>query len=238
MRIRHWLAVAGLCALLLPATVAAQEDTPWAVDLNTGGVIYQEASSLEPGILVGLSALYEITPRLSIGPAVDFVRAQTDETFFVGIIRLGADSSRVHQIGQRVHFLQYSGVARFEVSPDERFNPYVTVGGGGYTLYLETQSNDGFNRISNPMFQVGGGIHYAVSDDTGIQIDVRDVVYTNFDRAELNPIAPADWNCPTPGQPSAACVVPAAERDLPEAEETLHNLRFSIGLTYIPGLNR
>lgn len=240
MRIRHWLTAAGLCALLVPMQAAAQEDGeyPWSVDVSGGALIYQEASSLETGVLVGIEALYHITPRLSVGPGAQYIRAETDPTFFVGVYNFGADSTRVYHVGQRINTLQYAGVARFDVAPDATLNPYVTAGAGGYTLYLETQSNDGFERLTELLLQFGGGVHYGVSESAGIQLDVRDVVYTNFDRAQLNPIPEANRNCPTPGTPSGDCRFPAAERDLPAAEETLHNIRISLGLTYIPGLNR
>lgn len=237
MRIRRWLAAVGLCALLMPTAVAAQE-TPWSVDLDAGAVVYQEASSLQTGWLVGLTALYDLSPNLSIGPFTDFVRVETDGSFFVEVLDFGADSSRAFYVGQRIHTLHYGAMAKFQFSPDARFDPYLVGGAGGYTMFLEGQSNDGFGRISNPMFQIGGGIHYAVSEATGIQIDVRDAIYTSFDREDLNPILPQHRNCPVPGSPSAQCTLPGVERDLPANEETLHNIRVSVGLRYIPGLNR
>ena len=238
MRVRHWLTAVGLCALLLPMQAAAQEEYPWSVNITGGGMMYADASALETGVLVGIEALYRITPRFSVGPAAEYLRAETDPTFFVAAINFGADSTRVFHVGQRINTLQYGGMARFDISPDSRFNPYVTAGAGGYTLYLETQSNDGFERLTNLMYQFGGGVHFGVTESAGVEIDVRDVVYTDYDRGQLNPILPQHRNCPTPGVPSAECRFPAAERDLPDEEDVLHNIRFTIGLTYIPGFNR
>lgn len=222
--VRNWLVVAGL--VLLTPMMASGQDATWTVDLHVGGVVPQEASSLESGAFVGLDALFHVTDRLKIGPTAEYVRTETDGAFFPQQVAFGADSSRVFETGQRISVLQFGGIARFELMPDERFNPYVMGGAGGYTLYLETQSNDGFSRVTDVQFQFGGGVHWAVSDAAGVQIDVRDVVYTNFDRSALDPINPGPGVMRLDPDPS-----------LPDAEETVHNIRFSIGLSYVPGLN-
>lgn len=232
---RYWLG-ALTAALLLPASVSGQSlEGEWSVDVIGGAQMYPETSSLTTGPFVGVQALYQLTPRIAVGPAVDFVRTETDGSWFIAAVDFGADSTRIFEVGQRISALHYSGQVRFELSPEADFNPYLIGGAGGYTLYLETQSNDGFNRISELMFQVGAGIRYAVNESAGIQLDLRDVIYTNFERAPLNPIRERERN----RQADGTIRFPGAERsDYDDADEMLHNLRFSIGLTYIPGLNR
>jgi hypothetical protein len=85
------------------------------------------------------------------------------------------------------------------------------------------------------MFQFGGGIRWAITPGAGLSLDLRDVVYTNWDRSSLNPIREVHWNCSVPGDPTSSCRFPDAETSTPDAKSTIHNLRFAIGLTFIPG---
>lgn len=239
MRAPKWLAI-GLAVLVTPGLARAQAETgSWSVDVIGGAQLFAESSALETGPVVGLEALYQVTSRLAIGPAVDFVRSNTDGSFFVAALDFGADSTRVFEVGQRINALQYGGQVRFDLIPQSKFNPYVVGGAGAYTLYLETQSNDGFQRVTHLMFQGGGGFRYAVSEAAGIQFEVRDMIYTDFDRQDLNPIRPEHYNCPVNYASINECRFPEAARsDLPDPQDTLHNIRFSLGLTYIPGRGR
>ena len=231
MKVRHWLAAMGAAALLLPVGLNGQE-RDWSVDLMGGAVVFPESSALETGPSLGIEALYHITPNLSIGPLAEYVRTETDGSFFVAAIDFGADSTRVFEAAQRISVLQYGGQIRFDFSPSQRISPYLVGGAGGYTLYLDTQSNDGFKRITNRMLQGGGGIQFNVTDATGFQIEVRDFIYSDFDRDQFNPILPTHRNV----RPDGTVRFPGAERSsTPANESTIHNIRLTVGLTYVPG---
>ena len=235
MRVVNWLALAGL-VLTVPSAVHAQsQQGAWSVEISAGTQNYAESSSLTGTPMLALEALYQITPRIAVGPAIQFHRADTDGSFYVAALDFGADSTRIYQVGQTLSALHYGANAHISVMPGNRLDPYVVVGAGGYTLYLDTQANDNFRRVTHQMFQGGAGVRYSVSEFAGIQVDARDVIYMNFDRDVLNPVQERLRNCGSDG----TCRFPDAERtDLPDKQDMIHNIRLSIGLTYVPGLNR
>jgi opacity protein-like surface antigen len=223
-------------ALAVPmAAVGQQQQGSWSVDVVTGLQNYDAASGMNGGAFLGAAAMYSITDRIAVGPSLQYTRHTSDESFFTGVLDFGADSARVYQVGQTLNTLNYTLDGRFDFLPANDFNPYVMAGIGGYTTYLETQPNDGFGRLTDLMFQFGGGIRWSVSPGAGVAIDLRDVVYNNWDREQLNPIRPEHRNCSVPGDPSSQCRFPLAEAETPSAKSTIHNLRFAIGLTFIPG---
>ncbi len=236
MRVPNWLALTGLALLVVPSGARAQsEQGTWSVEVSTGAQAFAESSALTTSPMLAIEALYQIAPRISIGPAIQFIRAETDGTFFVAALDFGADSTRIFEVGQTLTSLQYGGNVHVDLMPGNQLAPYLIGGAGGYTLYLDAQANDGFTRVSHLMFQGGGGVRYAVTESAGIQLDVRDVIYKDFDRDLLNPVAERLRNCSSSG----SCRFPDAERaTTPDKQDMIHNIRFSIGLTYIPGLNR
>jgi opacity protein-like surface antigen len=235
MRVLNWLALAGL-AVAVPSTVHAQsEQGAWSVEVSAGTQMYAVSSSLLSSPMLALEALYQVTPRIAVGPAIQFHRADTDGSFYVAAVDFGADSTRIYEVGQSLSALHYGFNAHVSVMPGGSLDPYVILGAGGATLYLDTQANDNFRRVTHQMVQGGAGVRYVVNESAGIQLDVRDVIYMNFDRDVLNPVQERLRNCKSDG----ACRFPDAERtDLPDKQDMIHNIRLSIGLTYVPGLNR
>ena len=235
MRVLNWLALAGL-AVAVPSAVQAQsEQGAWSVEVSAGTQMYAASSSLLNSPMFALEALYQVTPRIAVGPAIQFHRADTDGSFYVAAVDFGADSTRIYEVGQTLSALHYGVNAHVSVMPGNQLDPYVVVGAGRSTLYLDTQANDNFRRVSHTMFQGGAGVRYVVSESTGVQLDARDVIDMNFDRDVLNPVQERLRNCGSDG----ACRFPDAERtDIPDKQDMIHNIRLSIGLTYVPGLNR
>ena len=233
---RALLALAGLLATAAPAAAHAQsEPGSWSVAVSAGTQMHAASSSLGTSPMLALEALLQVTPRIAVGPAIQFHRADTDGSFYVAAVDFGPDSTRVYQVGQTLSALHYGASAHFSFMPGGRLDPYAVVGAGGATLYLDAQANDGIRRVTHRMVQGGGGVRYAVTEAAGVRVDVRDVVYMNFDRDVLNPVEERLRNCGTDG----VCRFPDAERaHLPDKQDMVHNVRLSIGLTYVPGLNR
>ena len=219
--------------LVLPAAVSAQ-DNSWTVKLRGGAQLYPEASAIETGPILGVEALYNFTPRISVGPALDFAATKSDGRFYVAVLNFGADSTRIFNVGQELSVAHYGANLQFDVSPTSRFRPYLSGGAGGYTIYLSPQAADAPQRNSGLMFQAGGGINFALTEAAGIALDVRDIVYTDYDREELNPIRPVHRNLNEDG----TYKFPGAQEDLPEAKSTLHNVRLTLGFSYVPGVSR
>jgi len=238
MRVRNRLALLASAFLATPAGAFGQQiEGNWGVDVVIGAQSYASSSALNTGAFVAAAALYQVSKRFAVGPALQFTRGKSDGAFFTAALDFGADSARVFQVGQQLNTLHYTLDGRFDIMPENNLNPYVMGGVGGYTMYLESNANSAFGRLSELMFQVGGGVRWAITEGTGVSFDVRDVVYTNYDRDQLNPIRPEHRNCSVPGDASS-CRFPEAEMlDVPAKEETIHNFRFSIGLTFIPGIS-
>jgi hypothetical protein len=243
----HWAALA--LAALVPATLQAQsaDNNRWSVNLRGGTVLYEDASALERGALIGAEALYRVTPRFSIGPTMDFVKTKSDGEFFVGVYNFGPDTARAYEVGQNITVLHYGLNGVFQLGSDaSRMAPYLAAGIGGHTLYLDPQENNGATRDNGIHFQAGGGLRFGLGEASGLQIDARDMIYLDFDREGLNPI-PARFrnrqvigtaNC-TPEANGTTCLLyPAFENDVPDAKSTLHNIRLSLAFTYTPGASR
>ena len=224
--------VAGTLLLLLPGLASAQSD--WTVKLRGGAQMYPEASALETGPVIGIEALYNVTPRFSVGPALDYVATKSDGRFYVAVLNFGADSSRVYNVGQELSVAHYGLNLQFDVSPSSRYRPYVSGGAGGYTVYLSPQAADAPQRNNGLMVQAGGGINFALTEAAGVALDVRDIIYMDYDREELNPIRPEHRNRNADG----SFKFPAAESNLGEAKSTLHNVRLTLGFSYVPGASR
>ncbi|MBI4546235.1 MAG: outer membrane beta-barrel protein [Gemmatimonadetes bacterium] len=236
MNMRSWVASLATLLAAAPATLHAQNAArSWSVNLRGGSVLYADASALETGATAGLEALYYLTPRIAIGPSADYVYSKSDGRFFVAALDFGPDSSRVYNVGQRLNVLHYGGSLLVDLLPGNQVGPYLTGGAGGYSIYLEGNANDGFGRVSGLMFAAGGGIRLALTGNAGLQLDARDLIYTDLDREELNPIRPEHRNC----QPERGCRFPGAEDPgLPAPETTVHNIRVTLGFSYVPGQTR
>src|SRR5690606_38405002 len=102
-----------------------------------------------------------------------------------------------------------------------RFSPYLAGGVGGYALFLDPQSNNGPASFGDFGLEVGAGAHFRISDRAGVRLNVRDLIFTGFDRDRLNPVAPAFWGDFDPSS-------------VPEEKATLHNIRVDLGFSYVP----
>lgn len=223
-------------ALMLPAGLQAQGvEGEWAVELRGGAQIFDAATAIQTGASIGLDAQYLLSPRLAVGPFMDYVRAETDGTYFIAVLPFGPDESEPYEVSQVISSVQYGLGGSFDILPESRFGPYLGVGGGGYRLYLDPQSNDAPTRVDGGLAQVGGGIRWSISDAAGLQIDARDMIYFGFDREDLNPIDPRHRNRREDG----TVQFPAFERsDIADEKSTVHNFRLTLGFSYIPALAR
>ena len=233
-KLRSWAAAAALL-MSIPAAAAAQAEADrWSLTLHGGPVLFAESSLLSTGPALGLDVLYHFTPRLSVGPSVGYMYTETEAEHFVAAVQLGADSSRIYQVGQQVSALTYALAGRFDVAPNGRLAPYISAGIGGYSLYLDSQLNNEPRRVGGPMFQVGGGVGFALSNAAGVSLDVRDIAFMDYDQEELNPIRPEHRNC---SSTNTLCF-PGSNTATPENKSMVHNIRVALGFSYIPGLNR
>jgi hypothetical protein len=102
--------------------------------------------------------------------------------------------------------------------------PFVSVGAGATRVTLDAQQNDGNAAFTNSHIQFGGGVGFRLGDRTTVKADIRDMVFLNWDRDRLNPVAPNFQNVR----------IPAVNTTPPEEKSTIHNWRFALGFSFVP----
>lgn len=216
--------------ILLAASTEAQGQSAareWTVSPRAGYVSYQRESSLENAPFVGVDLSYNLTRMFALGTNLSVARPQTRGEDFVTSLTFGiptdGDTTYFFAVTQPVTVFDIglNATARF---PMARFSPYVTAGLGSYSLFTNPQVNQSARRASAMSGNIGGGISFQVGRSAGIQLDVRDQIFTRYNRDRLNP---SESRFAETRFPEEFAVPPAAK-------ETLHNIQFSIGFSFTP----
>jgi hypothetical protein len=108
--------------------------------------------------------------------------------------------------------------------------PYLSGGFGGYTIYLDPPKADqaastGYESFSDLMFSIGIGIDWALGSAGGLRLAVVDMIYTNWEREKLNPVAPA----------YQTNLFPDLLPPPPDEKSTLHNINLQLAFTFVAG---
>jgi hypothetical protein len=207
-----------------PATrIRTFEITPRA-----GYLRFDRASSIENGGFLGLDATYRVTPMFGVTTNLVVSRAQTYGEDFLSAFRYGnpvlGDTTLILTATQPVTVVDVGigGVA--QLPGVSRLTPFVNAGVGSYTIYLDPQSNSRPSKFSRMSLSVGGGLKLALGRFGGLQLDVRDLIMTDYKRDRLNPTEPRFANV-------------LFLDDLPQppaAKSTVHNIQVSLGFTFRP----
>lgn len=222
------------CATLLPSLAVAQDTTasvgtagwrPFVVTPFLGTQLYDKASALEGNTpTAGIDVTYRITPMLGIGVMLGASRPMTDANMFPLVRMQAGDTSLYYRVGQRVSQYTYGVQAVASLPAVSRFTPYADLGVGRFTFNMDPQAVGTTRRYSGPMFSLGAGLSFLVGSRTGFSVDLRDIVLSSFDRSQLDATDPLfrdpNFDPTPPGQPAA--------------KSTVHNLRLSIGVRFVP----
>ena len=222
MRISPSLALVAslVCTSAAGAQAVAGQFT---VSPRGGALLFDRATGLENAGHIGVDATYSLSRFLGVGLNLSFARPQTRGSDFVGALFIG-DTTFLVKVTQPVTLVN-AGLSATLQTTAGRFNPYLTGGAGMYTLYLDPEVEQNASRFQRLSILVGGGVDFRVAERVGILLDVRDLIFTNFDRDRLNPLTAAGRNTrfledfPTP----------------PAKKPTAHNAMISIGFSFIPG---
>jgi hypothetical protein len=225
----RWLTVVLMGALVGTIRAEAVAAQSGRVDVTTrvGGFRFDDAASLDNAPFLGLDAFYGISDYFSLGTEMNVSRADTKAEDFITALSFGVpsdgDTTLFLYTGQTVNLLQASlmGVLR---APTGRFVPFALAGAGFYGMFLDPQINRGQRRFSGFSGTLGGGILVQLSENAGIQLDIRDVIFTSYDRAALDP---ADNRSPN-------IIFPEDFPLPPEGKSTVHNFALSLGFRYTP----
>lgn len=186
---RRVVAAAALLFLLGPGLAQGQVvERAFDVDVGGGVILHQNASALVPlSPALNLRARYFVTSNVGIGFSLDYSRTETDDDIFpLGQFAFTtADSTLLVAMTQPLAIFHYEliGTLGKEVG---RLYPQLVLGLGGYTIYMDPQQNAGNSRMSDFSFSVGGAVKWALSETAGLELSLRDVVFTGYDRERLN----------------------------------------------------
>jgi len=202
--------------------LAAQD---FEIGPRLGYVKWKEATGLENSAMLGVDAMYLISSRLGVGIYMDVARPGTDAQYFGAEMSFG-DSTWIFAVQQPVTVLQYGITAQLETGGS--LSLFLRGGGGGRTITLDPQS--AFGRVSSTemAFRVGGGVRLSTGAGTRVVLEVQDLVYPNFAREDLNPVAPRF-------RPTRFPEVLPYQAGF---EGTAHNIYASIAFIFTPGGGR
>lgn len=223
-------AVAALAALAFSGGAAAQTgEREFSVLPRVGAINFDRASSLQSAPFLGLDAEYHINRFFGIGTTVHVARPDTRPEDFLTTLTFGiptsGDTTFFYQTGQAITLLEGGllGALRYPVG---RFTPFLVGSAGYYRTFLDPQINRGARGWDGPSFSFGGGFAVQFSERSGIQLDVRNLVLTDYEAVSLEPSLGRNPNI-------------FFEEDFanpPARKSSVNNLVFSLGFRYVPGV--
>jgi len=229
MRLRT--AVLGVIALFCVTSVA-QAQREIALSVNGGYTLYADGSALEPGATVGGDFTWYVTPALGIGAYTDYSFTEVDGTKFppnqLGFCgsagcQIG-DSTTFNIINQPVELWQYGVQARLRLGQSSSFAPYLMVGAGGVTIFLDSQQNNANANHTRFAARLGVGANLVVSESMGFSFSVQDAFFPSWRAEQLYPVREQFQNSRFPD----------LNPDPSELDDSVHNFVFSAALTFTP----
>lgn len=189
-----------------------------------GAIRFDRASALEDAPFLGLDAAYFLNSSIAVGLQFHASRPRTDGTYFPLAMLDFGDTTYLYAVSQRVTLVGAGAQVQLHQS-FARFDLFVNAGGGVYRFYMDPRRAQTISRMSGPSALVGGGVNYMVSEAVGIRAEVRDVILMDFDRDALDATLSYVRNNRIPN------VFPPP----PEEKDVIHNLRFALGFSFVPG---
>ena len=221
MRIRTALLVTS--ALALPMTASAQWATQqFTVTPRGGFMTFDNSSGIDDAPYIGVDAAYAVSPFFSVGTGLTVSRPQTIGDYFISQMTFG-DTTLYLAVEQPLMMIDVALNAQARY-PGDRITPFLSAGIGYYVLDLDPQVETRPERSGGISGNVGAGLLFRLGEQVGIQLEVRDLIFTGFERDDLNPVSAAFGNTRFPEDFAPP----------PEAKETTHNLRFGIGFSFVP----
>ena len=232
---RLQLRVAVLAVLAFASTAGAQATATtnrWTVTPRAGFINFHEATGIGNAPAVGFDAIYHFGRiaglSAGIGTSATFSRPQTEGNDFIGNLYLG-DTVFLYRAEQPLTVTDLNLIGTVSFLEGGMFSPYLLGGVGGYILFLDPQvsgRSSGTNKIQRMSINLGGGVNVRLGDRASVMVDVRNMWFRNFNREDLNPLAPAARN------------TRFLEDFPPTVEPKTHpgNLLMQIGFTFVPTL--
>jgi OOP family OmpA-OmpF porin len=151
--------ICTLAAALILSTTAsfgAVKEGSFSVTPLVGGYFFDGNKTLDPTMVLGLRAGYNITKNFGIEGLYDFT-LRTDGKF--GPL-------------QDITMHRFGGEALYHFFPDNTFVPYVAAGFSGVNF-----GGDGYDNKNHGAFDYGVGAKYFLTDDFAVRGDLRHIYY-------------------------------------------------------------
>jgi hypothetical protein len=217
----------ALCASV-PGTLLAQGQ----VDVTTriGALKFDRAASLETAPLLGVDVSYSLSPQFSLGTSLNVGSIKTRAEDFLTTQTYGVpttgDTTFIFATGQTVNMMNATLTGVIRPFSSGRVVPFALLGAGYYGIFMDPQINRGTRKFSGFTGTVGAGLQFQLSSTSGIQLDVRDLILTNYDAAQLEP---------SDGRFAPSDLFDEDFTGVIEPKSTLHNFAVSLGFKYTPG---
>ena len=219
--------------LVLSATTAEAQvqAKQFSVTTRLGARTSERAASLDAAALIGLDTEYALTKWFGVGTSIDVARGNTTNEDFLIRLRYGSaasaggDSLYYQYLGQATNTININAFATLRY-PAKKISPFLMGGLGTYALILDPQLNGRATKLNELSYVGGAGVWVRLTDKSGIQFDVRNVTFTNYNRELLNPARE---------RPEQVIPFPEDFARPPAAKSTIANLTYTLGFRYIPG---
>ena len=238
------------CAFAVAGGAAAQDtsvvDRPaeggsgrYRVAAFTGYQAFDKSAALRGAPFFGMRVSGLALPMVSVGLNASFARPTTRGDYFpwnrqpyFSDQAHRNDTTLIFEVSQRVVMATYGLDVVLQVGGgDGRRAPLgplmLELGGGvgGYTFWLDPEQVRANRMFSGPQFSAGAGIGVMAGRSAAVGVRVDDLILTRFDRERFSlsdPLLRVDL-FPNPDPPP------------PAAKRTVHNVRFSVLFSYVPG---
>jgi hypothetical protein len=195
---------------------------------------YAESSALRPAPSVAIEATYFLTSNFGLGFQATAARPWTKGEYFplsrhtFWTVGSANDTTLLYVLNQQLTALDFGLQGEYRHAFD-RIEPFVQLGVGRYMFYLDRRSqpqSDRSRRFFNGMaYSAGVGVSVVVAEGARVMLAASDRIFTDYDRDNLSLtdrlLTEDRFRNPDPAPPAK--------------EDVIHNLRFSIGFSFIPG---
>ncbi len=219
--LRKFVLAAAMVGLTATTAVAQRAPLQFSVGPRFGLITYDDDTGIDDAAMLGLDAIFHLNENVGFGITLDVARPSTDGSFFPSEMSFG-DTTFVFGVAQPITVVQFA--AMVELTTGGRFAPFINGSLGGYRITTDPQvgGNRNFTELG---LGFGGGVEFITSGATSIRLEVRDMIFTNFDRSILNPVR-------NTFQPTRFPDVLPAKTPF---DGTAHNIHLALAFSFTPG---
>jgi opacity protein-like surface antigen len=223
MRFRTAVLAVALLGLSVLTAEAQVELHKWQLVVGGGYQTYASGAAMQDGGSLNGEANYFISEMLGIGLYTDFTFTESDGSQLIPTELNFMDSTTFTIPNQPMEIWQYGVQGKLRLPSST--SPFLLAGVGGYTVFLDPQQNDGFTNDTRWMLKFGAGVDFAVSPAAGFQLAVQDNFYPNWNPNALQPAREQFQNTQ----------FPELNPDQSDLSSSVHNFKFLVSLTLLPG---